>query len=81
MHPSQDLTNENGIRVTDIVEEFANDHDTWAQQFLEAWERMQNTGYTETELVVGPDSSWMGFYPLKEMGAVFRKFQLSPSIT
>merc|ERR1712110_1033805 len=67
--PKQDLLNEWGKPVYQIVEEFADDHDVWAKQFLSAWERMQRIGYAGSDLSVGPRNSWMGYYPLKEMGA------------
>ena len=36
---------------------FADDHDLWANTFLEAWEKMQKNGYFEEELKNGPDSA------------------------
>ena len=66
--PKNDLKDENGREIYKIVEDFADDHDVWAKAFLEAWPRMQSVGYTD--LKDGPENSWLGYYPLKDMGAV-----------
>ena len=63
-----------GTPVYDIVEQFADDHDVWAKQFLGAWERMQRIGYNKKDLKVGPKNSWMGYYPLRDMDATFGKW-------
>ena len=65
--PKQDLKVEDGQELSNIVEEFADDHDVWASAFLEAWPRMQSVGYTD--LKDGPGNSWLGYYSLKDMGA------------
>ena len=65
--PKQDLQVEDGQELSNIVEEFADDHDVWASAFLEAWPRMQSIGYKD--LKDGPENSWLGYYSLKDMGA------------
>jgi len=65
--PKQDLKVEDGQELSNIVEEFADDHDVWASAFLEAWPRMQSIGYTD--LKDGPENSWLGYYSLKDMDA------------
>ena len=57
-----------GESVADIFDEFADDHDVWAEAFLEAWARMQDVGYEESDLTIGPDNSWLGYYNLMDMG-------------
>ena len=63
----QDLIVEDGQVLSKIVEEFADDHDVWASDFLDAWPRMQSIGYTD--LKDAPENSWLGYYTLKDMGA------------
>merc|ERR1719334_877092 len=46
-----------GETTSDIVASFADDHDLWAETFMEAWEKMQKNGYAEEELKNGPDSA------------------------
>jgi len=65
--PKQDLADETGKPIYKIVEEFADDHDVWADAFMEAFPRMQSIGYTD--LKDGPDNSWLGYYTLEDMGA------------
>ena len=62
-----DVKDEHDYPIHKIVEEFADDHDVWASAFLDAWKRMQATGYTN--LRNGPQNSWLGYYTLKDMGA------------
>merc|ERR1712136_285817 len=62
-----DVQDEEGRPIHRIVEEFADDHDTWASAFLDAWHRMQGNGYTD--LKDAPQNSWMGYYTLKDMDA------------
>ena len=52
------------VVVSDIIDAFANDHDIWADAFLDAWPRMQHNGYAEGELLDGPQSSWLGYASL-----------------
>ena len=65
--PVQDLIDEEGTRIAEITEQYANDHDVWASDFLDAWQRMQ--AIKCTNLKDGPENSWLGYYSLKEMGA------------
>ena len=52
-------------RTALIVEEFADDHDVWADAFLNAWQRMQNNIENKDNLEDGPQSSWLGYYSLE----------------
>ena len=66
---SQDYTDKRQKPVRQILEDFADDHDARARVFLEAWQRMQETGYTSGQLNDAPENSWLGYYKLEEMGA------------
>ena len=70
--PPQDYDDPtSGKPIRQILEEFADDHDVWAEAFLAGWQRMQETGYAA--LNDAPQNSWMGYNTLKEMGAVIGK--------
>lgn len=60
--PVNELEGESGKPIYKIVEEFADDHDAWARSFLDAWERMQATGYND--LKSAPQNSWLGYHTL-----------------
>ena len=55
-----------GTPIHEIVEDYAKNHDTWAKDFLEAWQRMQSNGYDN--LMDAPQNSWLGYYSLRNMG-------------
>ena len=44
-----------------IIEEFAEDHDGWAVHFLDGWDKMIQNGYGSGQLVDGPQSTWLGY--------------------
>jgi len=67
--PITDVKDENDKPIHQIVEEFADDHDVWASAFFDAWGRMQDIGYEETDLTEGFQNSWFGYNHLLEMGA------------
>jgi len=50
-----------GETTSSIVDLFADDHDLWAEQFLNAWEKMIGNGYTDGELVDGPQNGLLGY--------------------
>ena len=52
-----------GENVADIVDEFANDHDLWVVDFLDAWVIMMNNGASNLE--DAPENSWLGHYTIK----------------
>ena len=58
-----------GVSTFDIVEEFADDHSAWAEAFLGAWQRMQEMRQDPNDMKDGPVNSWLGYYPLQEIGA------------
>ena len=52
-----------GEAISDIVEAYADNHDLWAENFLDAWQQMMNNGYSS--LIDGPQNSWLGHYTIK----------------
>merc|ERR1712223_191525 len=67
--PITDVVDENEKPIHQIVEEFADDHDVWASAFLDGWGRMQEAGYSASDLTEGKENSWLGYYHLLDMGA------------
>ena len=65
--PVQTLKDEEGTRIAEITEQYADDHDVWATEFLDAWQRMQEIKCPD--LKDGPENSWLGYYSLNSMGA------------
>lgn len=59
-----------GMSTYDIVDQYAEDHSVWAEAFLGAWQRMQELRQDQNDMKEGPANSWLGYYPLQEMGAV-----------
>ena len=60
-----------GTPIHEIVDVYAKDHDIWAKDFLDAWQRMQANGYEN--LKDGPQNSWLGHYSLTNMGVEIGK--------
>jgi len=52
---------ENGEALSEITMAFGEDHDVWNQAFMEGWDKMVENGYTEDQLVAGPEYSWLGY--------------------
>ena len=52
-----------GESIADIFDEFADDHDVWAEHFLDAWVIMMNNG--ASGLIDAPQNSWLGHYTIK----------------
>ena len=59
-------TSDDGEKLTKIMDEYATDHDIWANDFLSAWQKIGTNGYQGDELHDGPESSWLGYFSLKE---------------
>ena len=60
MCPPQDYVDQTGKPIKNNVEEFADNHDLWAEKFLDGWQRIQQSGCTD--LKDGPQNSWMGYH-------------------
>ena len=52
-----------GEPIYKIMEDYADDHDVWAAEFLEGWMVMINNGYTN--LTDGPQNGWLGYAALE----------------
>jgi len=61
-----DNTDLDGTKMTDIVEDLAYDNEIFAEKFLEGWHQMTING--QSNLVDGPDNSWLGHYSLTQQG-------------
>merc|ERR1712106_1039010 len=57
----KNLFSSGGDSYSRIIEKFADDHDDWALQFLEDWDKMLRNGYTAGKLADAPQSSWLGY--------------------
>jgi len=57
-----------GKPVHEIIEELASDNEHFAKVFLDGWHQMSINGYTDEELVDGPQNAWMGYYSLSQQG-------------
>ena len=63
---TNDYVPEGGNRtMSDIISEFAEDNEFFAEKFMEGWQEMASNGYA-TELEDGPESSWLGHYSLSQ---------------
>ena len=49
-----------------IFDQFADDHDIWARDFLDAWVVMTSNG-DDLDLIDAPENSWLGHYTIKGM--------------
>jgi len=49
-----------------IVDEYADDHDVWAKDFLHTFQKMQENVARPEDLYEGPQSSWLGYLTLAE---------------
>ena len=63
MHCERNDNAPEGEPVYKIVEDFADDHDVWANDFLDAWVKMTNN--SDEGLVAAPQEGWLGYYSLK----------------
>ena len=52
--------------MSDIIAEFAEDNEIFAEKFMEGWQEMTSNGYADGELEDGPESSWFGYYSLSQ---------------
>ena len=52
-----------GETISDIFDEFADNHDIWAVDFLDAWVIMTSNG--ASDLKDAEENSWLGHYTIK----------------
>ena len=63
--------------IYEILEEYADDHDVWVNDFLAAWQRMAEIGYTKkrkgrgkktkSTLKIAAQNAWFGYYKAKDL--------------
>ena len=64
-----------GKPLYEIVDELASDNEVFTATFLEGWQQMTSNGYSENELVDGPQNGWIGHYALTEQGVDVGDFE------
>ena len=64
-----------GRPLHQIIDEFASDNEIWAENFLEGWQLMTSNGYSNQELIDGPENGWFGFYSLSQQGIEISNFK------
>ena len=60
--------------IYEILEEYADDHDVWVNDFLAAWQRMAEIGYVKEKkgkrkstLKTAVQNAWFGYYKAKDL--------------
>jgi len=64
MHCNRNDNAPEGEPVYKIVEEFADDHDAWAKDFLDGWDQMTTNG--AEGLDASAQEGWLGHYSLRD---------------
>ena len=64
-----------GRSMFDIINDLADDNEHFAEKFLEAWQQMTNNGYSDSDLVDGPQNGWLGHYSLALQGVDIPDFE------
>jgi len=54
------------MKIIDIIDEFAMDNEIFAKKFLGGWHQMTTNGYSESDLIDGPENGWLGYYSLTQ---------------
>ena len=57
--PLNDMLDISGLKMHEIVQLFANDEQAWIDEFVPAFEKMQENGYKEKTLTESPNT-WQG---------------------
>ena len=57
--PLNDALDVSGLKMHEIVERFANDNQAWIEEFVPAFEKMQENGYSGGSLTDSPNG-WQG---------------------
>ena len=58
-----------------IVEALADDNEHFAEKFLAGWQQMISNGYSDGELVDGPENAWIGYHSLEQQGIKIDNFE------
>ena len=65
---------EKNEETASIVDALADDNEYFAEKFLEGWQQMISNGYSDGELVDGPENAWVGYHSLEQQGIVIEDF-------
>ena len=57
--PLNDALDVSGLKMHEIVEEFANDEQAWINEFVPVFQKMQENGYNDESLTTSPNT-WQG---------------------
>ena len=57
--PLNDALDVSGLKMHEIVEEFANDEQAWINEFVPVFQKMQENGYNDGGLKASPNT-WQG---------------------
>jgi len=64
-----------GRALHEIVDDLASDNEHFAEKFFEGWDLMTSNGYSEDELVDGPENGWFGYNSLAEQDVNIDDFE------
>jgi len=64
-----------GRALHEIVDGLASDNEHFAEKFFEGWDLMTSNGYSEDELVDGPENGWFGYNSLVEQDVNIDDFE------
>ena len=64
-----------GRALHEIVDNLASDNEHFAEKFFEGWDLMTSNGYSEDELVDGPENGWFGYNSLAEQDVNIDDFE------
>ena len=59
--PLNDAMDDSGLKMHEIVELFANDIQTWINEFVDVFQKMQENGYVPGTLSSAPNN-WQGLH-------------------
>ena len=56
--PKQDMDDGHGQKMWETVEMYADNQELWIKDFVKAWDKMSQNGYSKQKLVQGPTGFW-----------------------
>ena len=64
-----------GRELHEIIDDLALDNEHFAEKFFEGWDIMTSNGYSEDELVDGPENGWFGYNSLADQNVNIENFE------
>jgi len=64
-----------GRELHEIIDDLALDNEHFAEKFFEGWDIMTSNGYSEDELVDGPENGWFGYNSLVDQDVNIENFE------